>query len=82
MFRSDFLSLKGLQTPLETAGEEITSFKVVAHLKDGCVERKTLKGRGRRGLCLYVQECLEQTISNAMLLTNTQHYCYLLLLFF
>lgn len=48
MFRSDFLFLKGLQTPLETAGKEITSFKVEAHLKDGCVERKTLKGRGRR----------------------------------
>lgn len=48
MVANVFFSLKGLQTPLKTAGEEITSFKVVAHLKDGCVERKTLKARGRR----------------------------------
>lgn len=45
-----FFSLKGLQTPMETAGKDITSFKVEPHLKDGCVKRKTLKGSGRREL--------------------------------
>lgn len=47
-FGRDLFSLKGLQTQLEEAGEEITSSKVEKHLKGGCVERKTLKARERR----------------------------------
>lgn len=39
---------------METAGKEITSFKVEAHLKDGSVERKPLKRKRKEGVkCLY-----------------------------
>lgn len=53
MVATFFFFLKGLQTPLKTAGEEITSFKVVVHLKDGCVERKTQSKKKERVTSLY-----------------------------
>lgn len=53
MFWKVLFSFKGLQTPSEIGGKEVTSFKVESNLKEGCTERKALKVRGRRMETVY-----------------------------